>query len=210
MRSEEPDVIALQEVRHSWRDLPGHNQARWLAQRLGYHWAFRPAHTFWPAPPSVEGLAFLTRQPLHAIRAYAVPNLQWAGPARIILRARLDGLDLFNVHFPLTERARIVEAHQVVDIAGRQSRAPTLVLGDFNADADQTPMKLFWEAGFTDLWTELPGPGPAATWPQDRRIDYILGFGSTWTGTIRTVGAEPGPTGIIPSDHPGLIAVLTT
>lgn len=71
-------------------------------------------------------------------------------------------------------------------------------------------MKLFWEAGFTDLWTELPGPGPAATWPQDRRIDYILGFGSTWTGTIRTVGAEPGPTGIIPSDHPGLIAVLTT
>ena len=209
MRQESPDIIALQEVRHGWHDRRGQNQARWLAEQLGYHWVYRPASIFWPVPLVVEGLAFLTKEPIRRFAAFAVPQLRWAGPSRVILHARVGEVDLYNVHFPLTQRARVVEAQQIVRIAEERSCGPALVMGDFNADAEQEPMQIFWLAGFVDLWDQLAPPAQPVVWPSDRRIDYILGgSGRNWEGTIVTVGDCPNEAGENPSDHPGLLAQL--
>jgi endonuclease/exonuclease/phosphatase family metal-dependent hydrolase len=209
MRTESPDVVALQEVRHNWRDRPGHNQARWLAERLGYHWVFRPAHMFWHVPPVVEGLAFLSREPLEDFRAYAVPRVRWAGPDRVILTGAFAGLRIFNVHFPLTERARVAEARQLVGLVINLGGGPALAVGDFNADADQAPMRMLDDAGFIDLWDSLEGGATTHQWPSERRIDYALACGcKAWKGTIRTVGTQPDTAGLLPSDHPGLIVNL--
>ena len=193
-----------------WRDRPGENQARYLARRLGYHWIFRPASMFWPFPPLAEGLAYLTREPAH-FNFYSVPRVRWAGPARIILHIQVAGFDIYNVHFPLTERARIVEATQLTSLARERGHKPSILVGDFNADEHQAPMQILWEAGFVDLWHALSVKGePPPAWPGDRRIDYVLGFGlEQWSGSMRTVGVEPEPSGLVPSDHPGVLVNLT-
>lgn len=199
-----PDIIALQEVRHNWRDLPGHNQARWLAEQLGYHWIFRPAHTFWAFPPIVEGLAFLSKQPLETPHAYRVEPVPWAGPHRVFLAADAGGMSIINVHFPLTNRAREAAAHQLVAVTHCLRDYSVLALGDFNADSDQRPMQILRDAGFIDLWQE----GGDQSWPQRRRIDYALGRRLEASKTIiKAVGAATEP-GQYPSDHPGILLDL--
>lgn len=208
IQSEAPDVVALQEVRHTWNDRPGNNQARWFAERLGYHCFYRPANIFWPFPPVVEGLALLTPRPAQHAEALRVPHMAMSGPRRVILKATVGGVDVYNVHFPLTERARIMEAAQLSALVTRRGRV-ALAMGDFNADSHQPPMTVLGKAGFVDLWQALADPGRPAAWPTNRRIDYVLAFGSSsWQGTIKVLGARPDSNGISPSDHPGLLADL--
>lgn len=205
----DPDVVALQEVRHSWADLPARNQALWLADRLGYVSVYRPANIFWPLPPVSEGLAFLSKKPLSLVQWFPVPRLPWSGPRRIILHGRFEGMDLYNVHFPLTDRGRIVEARQLADIVARTATGPAIALGDFNVDIDRPPMEILLEAGFVDLWTHLPArENQPNLWPDRRRIDYILGYGAgSWSGAISAVGKRHD--GLRPSDHLGVLAELT-
>ena len=80
----DPDIVALQEVRHSWHDRPGENQAEWLARSLGYRAYFRPANVFVPLPPVVEGLAFLAKAPCDQLTWYPVPAFPGAGPRRVV------------------------------------------------------------------------------------------------------------------------------
>lgn len=200
------DVIGLQEVRHTWNDYPGHNQAKWLGDQMGYHWYFRPANIFVPFPPVVEGLAFLSRRPLAALDWREVPALG-RGPRRLVLHARHEGIEILNVHYPLSEPARIQQSRVVLDIVTSFEGRPAVVLGDFNADGDQAPMSILWRGGLTDLWSVLPARhGAGKSWPARRRIDYVLSRGvdiDTWW--IETVGTTPGPNGVRPSDHFGVL-----
>jgi len=207
LRDADADVIALQEVRHNWRDLPGWNQGRWLARQTGYVLTYRPAAVLWPVPPVVEGLAFLTRT-AGRVRAYTVPRLPWSGPRRCILETQVQGVRLFNVHFPLTERARIAEARSLAQLIAVGS-GPAVVLGDLNADSDQEPLILLRDSGLQDAWEAASSGASGPAWPCQRRIDYILTRGMRPTGGGCTViGAQPGPSGCYPSDHVGLIADL--
>lgn len=208
IRGHDPDVIGFQEIRHNWSDLPGRNQARWLAERSGYHWVYRPANLFWPLPPVTEGLAVLSREPARVIRCWHVPRVRGAGPHRVILHVRVGGTDFFNVHFPLTETARSAESRLLTECVSPSRRA--VILGDFNADVHQSPMQFLLDRGFVDLWQALHRPEESnPSWPEPRRIDYILGYGEpAWTGTISAVGVKRNPEGIRPSDHVGILADL--
>lgn len=212
MRRELPEVIALQEVRHNWCDLPGHNQAQWFADRLGYQWLYRPANIFWPLPPVSEGLAALTREaPLHW-SAHPAPYVSGSGPRRVVLRLELAGLDVYTVHFPLGERARELAARHLVHVVRQNAGKRALIVGDFNADPWAPPMTYLRAQGFVDLWSHWNGMGNDGTqrgWTPGRRIDYTLAFGaSDWRGSMRLVGVDPAADGALPSDHPGLVVDL--
>jgi endonuclease/exonuclease/phosphatase family metal-dependent hydrolase len=202
----DPDIVALQEVRHSWHDFPGENQAQWLARQLGYHAYYRPANIYVPVPPVVEGLAFLSKMPCDRFTWYPVPGFPGAGPPRLILHGAWDDLDVFNLHFPLLEKPRITAAEILIRASNAGDGRRTVALGDFNARVGEEPMNRLFRRGFTDLWETLP---PRVPWPQDDRIDYILGRSSTpWTGWISAVGTDSDHQGIFPSDHLGILAEL--
>src|SRR5581483_7832710 len=166
------DLIALQEVRHNWADRPGWNQARWLAEHLSYHWVYRRANTFVPFGVVTEGLGFLSRERLEGWDWLRVPH-SGRGPRRIVLRCRYGGYDVYNVHYPLSETARDRESRIIVE--SLSNTRPTLVMGDFNADAEQSPMQILFHAGLEDAW-EIVGQEARTppVWPQTRRIDYVL------------------------------------
>jgi endonuclease/exonuclease/phosphatase family metal-dependent hydrolase len=108
---------------------------------------------------------------------------------------------------------------------------PAVLLGDLNSAADggeaagesNTPTyATMIEAGFVDAWTATRGDSPGFTWGQaedlrnpvstlTRRIDFILTRGGITASSANRVGEEPEdrtPSGLWPSDHAGVWAVL--
>jgi endonuclease/exonuclease/phosphatase family metal-dependent hydrolase len=212
MQHLQPDVICLQEVRHSWHDRPGENQARWLGRRLGYHVIYRPASLFWPLPPIVEGLAILTPEPVQRWAAYPLRHALLSGPRRVILHAEVQGFDIYNVHFALSPKGRLLNAVDLVRIVKTTACGPAIVMGDFNADPSEPPMQYLRNAGFVDLWTLFHPHDEQPTdpaWSPRRRLDYALGYGqSHWRGSMQLIGTEACGDSIYPSDHAGLLLEL--
>jgi endonuclease/exonuclease/phosphatase family metal-dependent hydrolase len=202
----DPDVVALQEVRHSWRDLPGGNQAQWLAHELGYFFYFRPANMYFPVPLVVEGLAFLSKRPCDGLVLHPIPNFPGAGPPRVILHGRWGTRDVFNVHFPLREKARNLAARVLLSACETAGAQHGVAVGDFNTRVSEEPMNKLFADGFVDLW---PALSPEVPWPTADRIDYMLGYGNRpWSGSIMAVGTAPDEQGTYPSDHFGILADL--
>lgn len=201
-----PDLIALQEVRHNWNDRPGWNQARFFADGLDWNYAYRPANIFLPFPPLVEGLAFLWPSVSLPVQSFPVPKTG-RGPRRIILRAQLSDVDVYNVHFALSNEGRMVESGTLLDIVERRPSRPAILTGDFNADAGDGPMQTLFNAGFHDVWQEVHDRGDnTMEWPDPRRIDYILARDVDLRGaSIDLLGVQP-EDGLLPSDHFGLLA----
>jgi endonuclease/exonuclease/phosphatase family metal-dependent hydrolase len=101
--------------------------------------------------------------------------------------------------------------------------APTVLMGDLNSPADRgsTYRKLL-AAGFADAWTTSRRRDPGFTWghaadlrnPEPtltERIDFVLTRGGIAASSANRVGHEPEdrtPSGLWPSDHAGVWAVL--
>jgi endonuclease/exonuclease/phosphatase family metal-dependent hydrolase len=108
---------------------------------------------------------------------------------------------------------------------------PTVLLGDLNSDAngggtpresDTPTYSNMLKAGFADAWTTTRGTDVGATWGHDEdlrnptpslteRIDFVLTRGGLTASSANRVGHEPEdrtPSGLWPSDHAGVWAVL--
>jgi endonuclease/exonuclease/phosphatase family metal-dependent hydrolase len=132
---------------------------------------------------------------------------------------------------------RVVETHLEpfdLDIQERQwvelvrgplvTSVPTVLVGDLNSPADRgsTYQKLLAEEGFVDAWTSTRGDDAGFTWghaadlrnPEPtltERIDYVLTRGGITASSTNRVGHEREdrtPSGLWPSDHVGVWAVL--
>jgi endonuclease/exonuclease/phosphatase family metal-dependent hydrolase len=104
-----------------------------------------------------------------------------------------------------------------------QTTLPTVLLGDLNSAADGgATYQTMLDAGFVDAWTTSRGDDPGFTWghaedlrnPEPNltiRIDYVLTRGGLAASSANRVGHEPEdrtPSGLWPSDHLGVWAVL--
>ena len=229
-----PDVVALQEVREVPAQLP--NQAEALARAAGYRHVFAGATPFGGGQ---EGLAILAHE---EILEHAVLELPHARPdeRRILLSARVRrGAGSVWVHtahlnYRLAhgkQREDQVQAIEV-DIAGRSSDAPQILMGDFNARPEADEIR--WLRGqvtlggrrayFQDAWDRLHPGEPGWTWARanpytaklaflepDRRLDYIFvspmrGDGRGTIHSCRIVFQTPTGAGVFASDHFGLLA----
>ena len=100
---------------------------------------------------------------------------------------------------------------------------PLVLVGDLNSAASATGLAYndLIAAGFADAWA-MSGSGPDLTCCQagtllnvastlNRRIDYVLIRGEITPLGTRVIGNEPSdktPSGMWPSDHAGVVAVL--
>lgn len=227
-----PDVVLLQEVLAAG-DCAA-DTARALADRTGLQLAFAPARRKERTVDgragvlSVSGLALLSRYPIRDTLVLPLPS-DPADGGRIAQLALLEvsgtAMLVANVHLTHLRGAAPLRRAQVAATLAHpwfaQQRGARLLGGDLN-----TPLEdlagLFavtpdWEV--LDLYDAGGGAEPRGTHPTRRAaedrwcIDFLLsvarpGKGHPAVSRAATVLDEPGPSGIYPSDHCGVMATV--
>jgi endonuclease/exonuclease/phosphatase family metal-dependent hydrolase len=187
LRSFDPDVVALQEVRAG--------QATRLARALGieHHRWLRKHNPFAPFLGTLaEGLAVLSRFPVvGGSAAVLTPGASTRSYRRrvmqeVVVRTPVGTARIANVHLSSDDdRARAEQAERVarlleVDVAG-VDRSRTVLAGDLNCDDDPSVFGPLAEIGLLDAWTARApgerGPRAGATNPAgdvSQRLDHVL------------------------------------
>jgi endonuclease/exonuclease/phosphatase family metal-dependent hydrolase len=230
-----PEVVGLQEVLRP-NGAEGPDQARLIAEGLGYHIAYGPAFD----SGGIEfGNCVLSKFPIRRSEVFALPKMD-TDESRCLLFAELEApfgaIPFFVTHLNWRFHEGYVREAQVKVIAERvMSLAPIhgfppIVVGDFNAapEADEIRyMKGLCSLGaksvyFADTFGVV-GRGGGTTFSRqnpfasdlrepDRRIDYIFVRGPTSRGIGEPLDAHvcfDRPTaGIYPSDHFGVSATI--
>jgi len=200
IRSERPDLVALQEVDSRTARSGGVDQARRLGELTGMQSVYRAARD---TDGGTQGLALLSRFPIRGARKV---DLTSSEEQRILLLASVEvggrRLPVANTHLSyLPETGRV----QAREVAARLRRKPRVILfGDLNATPES-------EVGRTlsrrlgDL-SALAGKGPQPTFftmGPPRRIDYVL-LGRAWRRRPAEVRVRPSTA----SDHHALVGSL--
>lgn len=228
-----PGIVALQEVFAA--PAIGLDTADSLAAALAMPSLHTPARAK-PRPhagvvvDSSSGLALMTRAPVSGHRRLSLPP-DPDGGERVALMAQMpwNGLILAIVNLHLTyqpdahERRR-EQLQEIVDVvrAGTPVDA-ALLAGDFNAEPDSEPLRWLRDSsGFSvqNAWDGAGGPQPTMTEPPGsttfgtRCVDHIMLLQPTERVILRFVSAKrvldrvDSASGILPSDHAGVCALL--
>ncbi len=236
LREEAPDVVCLQEVIENDR---GNQAAWIADALGGWSWTYggeqslaRDGARFgnavlsrWP----IDGSSSL-RLPYRDDAA----DIQ-----RVAVHARTGGVDVVCTHLSwqlhdgaLRERQVQALADFAEEVTDPDATVGPVIAGDLNADPDSTEVRYLTgltsldgrSTFFWDAWRTAGGGGPGLTWSDEnphaaaehepqRRIDYVLSKLRGTTGNGRPVECRvvAGTTvdGVWPSDHFGLLAVLT-
>jgi endonuclease/exonuclease/phosphatase family metal-dependent hydrolase len=134
LRETEADVIALQEVVNVHGGQPEHDQARYIAGHLKYHFLIGPTRML---HGGLYGNALLSRFPICAAGNYdlSVPGREPRGCMRVDVLIGNEPIHLFNVHLGTSLFERRLQAHKLLApevLHPHPRRGPRLVLGDFN------------------------------------------------------------------------------
>lgn len=134
LRDIDADIIALQEVVSHDGGHPERNQARYIAEELGYGFSVGENRLHRGAS---YGNVVLTRFEVAASRNFdiSVPGRERRGC--LLTDVRLNGLGLlhvYNIHLGTAYRERHVQVSRLLDteILAREHSGPRLMLGDFN------------------------------------------------------------------------------
>ena len=215
LRTQRPDLVALQEVGCWWKMGPREDTSRWLADRAGLeHVAFVPCLEEEPEEPGIEercqyGHALLSRLPITQSDIEILPR--GTDEPRATLQTRLlrpDGRELVVLsthlsHLP-QERALQTPVFERKLDALFEAQAPAVVLGDLNQSPEEEGGD--WLARIRARWKDADAELGRGTWPSDEprlRLDYLLASRGHWTD-VRLV-QEAGQA----SDHLPLIATLS-
>lgn len=187
IRTESPDIVALQEVDVHWAPRSGFaDQATELGQRLGMQVRFAPIYDIDSAgaPPREFGVALLSRYPVVTFRNDTLARLstQVENPVPTPMPGLLDAtvdvrgtlVHVLNTHLDYRRdpAVRTTQAREM--LAHIDTTVPTLVFGDMNASPGAPELQPLL-ARLHDAWPAANGPG--FTYPADgprERIDYVL------------------------------------
>jgi endonuclease/exonuclease/phosphatase family metal-dependent hydrolase len=130
----EADVIALQEVLSIDGSLPEKNQARYIAETLGFHHALGENRRL---RGGAYGNVVLSRYPLRTVRNYdiSVSGCERRGCLRTdVGLPEGEVLHVFNVHLGLAFLERRHQGRQLVHrvLSDGVLKGPRVMLGDFN------------------------------------------------------------------------------
>ncbi len=138
IRCFDPDIVGLNEVRGAGESHAYTEQAKTLAELLGYHYFFAPA--FYVPNHGLYGNAILSKFPLEQTENIPIPDpTERTGHAhyetRCVAKANIKGLTVLVTHFGLNPD----EAQNAVDTVCKQidvSACPVILMGDFNVRPD--------------------------------------------------------------------------
>jgi endonuclease/exonuclease/phosphatase family metal-dependent hydrolase len=135
LREIDPDVVALQEVLSCESDRPEKDQARFIAEDLGFHYAMGENRRL---RGQAYGNAVLSRYPLRTVRNYdlSLSGCERRGCLRTDIRLpEGEILHVFNVHLGLALLERRQQGRRLINqVLGDDGilKGPRIMLGDFN------------------------------------------------------------------------------
>ncbi|QCO67507.1 endonuclease/exonuclease/phosphatase family protein [Luteimonas yindakuii] len=212
LRTLDADVIALQEV---LQKAGLRNQAEDIGAALGY-----AVHFVSTDPPGQDhryGNALLSRRP---VLARSEARLQPLDDSRTVAHLRIDvqghAVDVFNTHLHWTDDGAAIRARQLDDVLAhvdRHDAGASVLMGDFNAEADAPELQALARAGFVDVPAALEPAANLRTtlnphyFERGRRIDHVFARGARLRplATRRVLDAAADD-GTWPSDHFGVLA----
>lgn len=139
IRDQAADIVGLCEVDQGTRRSGRVDQARYIAERLGYYYAYGPNFMY---DGGAFGNAVLSRYPIVSSTNHPLPNIHFNEP-RGLLEAQIDTgggiLNVFVTHLDVEYAdSRLTQARAVVEISSKAG-GPKIVMGDFNASPTDTP-----------------------------------------------------------------------
>lgn len=176
INSQQPDLVALQEVDRRTTRASGVDQAAELARLTGMNYAYGPAMEY---AGGEYGEAILSRFALASIDNYILPWPDGSEP-RALLVVKVEAKGLGPVTFGGTHLAhdsavdRLEQAKRINEILGGQRGALMILAGDLNATPGSAPMREF-NRHWMDTAEATGSPEP--TYPNiqpQQRIDYVL------------------------------------
>jgi endonuclease/exonuclease/phosphatase family metal-dependent hydrolase len=179
IRSEAPDIVALQEVDVGSVRAGLKNQPEELARLTGltHHHHFRTT----TLSGGDYGVALLSRFPVVSVEQHPLPVASGAEP-RTVARAVLDvdgqEVSVYVTHLtrrPFNNGIRLRQSAAILALMNQDPR-PKLLMGDMNDTPESGALRLF-KRELMDVFAQR-GEGPDITYPlpliPSLRIDYVL------------------------------------
>ncbi|GEP45606.1 endonuclease [Brevifollis gellanilyticus] len=210
--SQEPDVVALQELDVSRARSGRAHQARIIAEHLDMCFHFHPAQRI--QEEEEYGDAILSRWPMHLRQAAELPTVQerLAFEPRGALWASVEvhgrPVQVMNTHLGLSNNERIKQIDALLGpewLAHPDCGTPSILCGDFNALPYSRVHRKACHA-MTDTQRAVPGRRARATFPSRwplLRLDYIFISQGLKCQSTRVVNT---PLARLASDHLPLVA----
>lgn len=189
-----PDLVALQEVDDRTERASCVDQAALLGKLCGMHHVFGQAM---PYQGGRYGHAVLSRFPILKTAVHPLPYRPGREP-RAALEVWIEPEGIGPLRFVgthlchLDNEVRVQQTTRLTQLFGAEGGPPIVLVGDFNARPGSDPMRLLFDAG----WTDVVAPRS--------KIDYILVRSSdSWQVEDVIIVDEP-----VASDHDPILAVL--
>ena len=176
VESEDPDIIAFQEISRGWLVDGAVDTLAWLSQRLDMNYVWGPA------ADSVWGNAVFSRYPIVRWENHEMPNNVDLLMDRAFLWVEIDvgadqPLNIIASHFHAGRDQGEHRVPQSKAVLERWDRAPrTVLIGDLNGRPGDPEITMLEDAGLLDSFVDAGAKGAGFTSPSDRphqRIDYV-------------------------------------
>lgn len=212
--AQQPDIVALQEVDCNRKRSGYVNQARWLGEKLGYHFAFAPAYNETSADGQIGhyGNALLSRYPITDFRVeplwrreHLLPGEpSWVNEPRCCFVARVETpkpIFVLGTHLSTSADQQEKQIPQLVALAKLLGDKPAVLMGDFNTGFEALQP-------LAGTFNNLLQPAPCFTFPNGVRarstIDHIWATAHWTTDAVWVVSERNGI-----SDHNPVVADLS-
>jgi endonuclease/exonuclease/phosphatase family metal-dependent hydrolase len=208
------EIIGLQEVDNRWSSRSDfEDQAAWLAERLGMHYAYAANLDRDPAAGQTErrqyGTAVLSEYPILSSENHLLTNIEYEirpteqrGLLETVINVEGNHISFYNTHLDhQRSEQRQSQMKEILAISEETDR-PAVLVGDLNA-VPGTPEMDAVLSRFSDVFEALGRPDDF-TYPvenPDRRIDYILARGQIQPLSAEVIDSDS-------SDHLPVIADL--
>ena len=207
IETQQPDIVALQEISRGWVINGSVDMLSWLSQRLGL-----PYYAYTPSGDALVGQAVLSRYPILLAEVHPLPPrdlpLKHSFAYLQIDAGQTTPLNLINTHFhhqPTDSAIRLTQAKTILGFLTDRQLDRLILTGDLNATPDTPEIQPFYEHGFKDVIIEAnltPGYTVDSVQPS-KRFDYIF----TSPNLTATDVVIPPSTA---SDHLGIAITIQT
>jgi endonuclease/exonuclease/phosphatase family metal-dependent hydrolase len=170
IENENADVVVIQEIARGWLVMSGMDQVSWLSNRLDMPYVYGAN-----SDDGLWGNTVFTRLPIlesDTTQYSETQNLK-RGAVEVAVETEHGPIWIYGTHLDNPRgavEARVTQGRELVEF--RDGKAPAMVLGDFNAEPDDSLIAELDDAGLRDLGVDhLDDLGTSA---DNRRIDYIF------------------------------------
>lgn len=176
-----PDIVALQEVDSVCKRSGNIDQAKFLAEKSGMHYAFVRHFAF---DGGAYGQALLSKYPISEIENKRLPISTGASTA--LLAAKIDlpkeeKVLVFVAHLDYRSTdSRLSQVHIINELA-KQSSHPVILAGDLNAEPNDQEIRVLLENWASSL--DAVPTFPVS--PPEKKIDYIM-YDKNWGYRLST------------------------